>query len=81
VSVIVHEVLVATFFGHDRRPRDGLDGAIDLFARAIEDGDAVLGEDPCVAVVEEHESACVIQDGGDVGREKSLALAETDDEG
>src|SRR5437867_8496308 len=66
---------------HDRIPGDALDLLADGPALLIRGHDAALGDYRDLPIVQEEDIARVVQDGGDVGGDEVLVLAQAHDEG
>jgi hypothetical protein len=81
VDLLGHEVLVATLLGLDRVPVEHLDRPLAPPAGEVGEHDAGRGDPGEVAVLEEDHPPGVGEDGGRVGGEELLALAEPEDEG
>ena len=80
VDLLEHEVLVAALLGGLGRPVDGRHGALARGAVHVGDGHAPRPQVGHVAILEEDDPVGVGEDRRDVGGEKGLAVAETDDE-
>src|SRR5579883_2269134 len=81
IDFLEHEVLVTALFGHDGVPGDVLHLAGDGVAVEIGDLHALGCDHGQVAVGEEEQVAGVEEDGGYVGSDEVLVLAEADDRG
>ena len=79
-DLLEHEVLVAGLLGHDRIPQHALRRLRDRPAEEVGELHAGARDDGHLFVAEEHDVARVAQDGGDVGRDEELAVAEADDD-
>lgn len=77
VDLLEHVRVVPALLGGLGVPLDVLDGALLRVARQVHDAEAVVVQDDHVAVVQEHHVAGVGQQGGHVGRQEHLALADT----
>ena len=78
VDLLQHEVPVAALLGQDRIPEDADRRPLDGRAVELGDLDAVTGHHRHVLVLEHDDVAGVGEDGGDVGGDERLALAESD---
>ncbi len=58
---LLHVMLVAALFRHDRIPRDVVRLAVDGLSIVVHHVDAGLGEDRDVAVIHEKNVACVLE--------------------
>ena len=74
-----HEVLVAALFGHDGVPQDVRDLAVHGAAVEIAQPHAGWREDGHIAIGQEEHVARVAEDGGDVGGDEVLVIADADD--
>ena len=77
-DLLVHEVLVAIFFGHRRRPRDLFGDARDGLAILIDDAEAVVLDQPAVAVFEEHKLSRMREHGRHIRGEEHFVGANTE---
>src|SRR5258708_22379970 len=73
---LLHVVLVAALFGHDRVPGNMLDGSLDGVAIEIQDADALWSEHRNVAISQEKHLPCVGQDRRNIAGDEILALAQ-----
>jgi hypothetical protein len=71
-------VLEAALFRHDRIPRDALDRRLDRVAFKVGNTHRVFRDDRDLAVAEEKDVACVMQNRRNVGGDEKFAIAETD---
>src|ERR1700735_115128 len=75
-NFLLHEMLEAAFFGHDRVPGDVLDRAVDGVAFEIHQADALRGEHGDFAVAEEEHIASVLENRGNIACDKKLVLTQ-----
>ena len=75
-----HEVLEPAAFDRGQIPLDPVDFLADLHDIEIADSVAVARENDHLAVVQIHDGAGVLEQGGGVGRHEPLAVTHTDDE-
>ena len=78
---LLHEMLEAALFGHDRVPGDVLGGAIDRMAFKIDEANALRSKHGDFAIAEEENAAGVLQDRGNVAGDEKFVFAEADDDG
>jgi hypothetical protein len=79
-DLLEHEVLVARLLGLDRVPRDALRGLFPRAAVGAGERRALARHHGHLAVVQEDHVARVGEQGGHVGRDEELVVAEADDE-
>ena len=77
---LLHEMLVAAFFGHDRVPGDVLDARLDRFAFEVGDADTLGRQHGDVAIGEEEHVARVEEDGRNVAGDEVFVIPETHDD-
>ncbi len=80
-DLLVHEVFVATLFGHDRGPVDAAFLVLGWFAIKPCDLDVFSGDDGQLSIFKEHEVPGVFEAGRNVGRHKVFAFAHADHNG
>ncbi len=78
VNLLQHEMLEAALFRLDRVPGDPLHDRLDWIAGKIGNTHRVLGHHGNFAVAQKENVARVLENCGDVGGDKVLALAQTD---
>ena len=71
-------MLEAALFRHDRIPCDSLDRRLNRVAFEIGDAHRVFVDDGDLAVAEEKDVACVLQNRRNIRSDEELAIAETD---
>ena len=76
VDLLQHEVAVAALLGEDRIPLDADRGALDRRAVEMADLHSMARHHRQILVLEDDDVARVGEDGGDVGGEERLVLAE-----
>ena len=76
-----HEVLVAGLLRHDRIPEHPLRRFRHGPPEKIREHDTRARDDGHLLVAQEDDVPCVAEDGGNVGRDEELAVAEADDDG
>ncbi len=69
----------AALFRHDRIPGNALDRGLDRVRFEVSHAHGVFIDDGHLAVAEKEDVARVLQDRRNVGRDKKLAIAQTDD--
>src|SRR5262249_44327620 len=74
---LLHAMVVAALFRHDGIPGDMVRFALDGLAGMIHHADAGLGEDSDVAIGKEENVACVLEQSGDIARDKEFVFAKT----
>src|SRR6266853_3739329 len=80
-NLLLHVVLVATFFRHDGIPGDVMRLALDGFSVVVHDAHAVFGKHGDIAIDQEKHVACVFQQRGNIAGDKIFAFAKTNDGG
>ena len=80
VDFLEHEVLVAALLRRDRIPQHPLRGLRHRAPVVVGELDARPRDDRHFLVAEEHDVARVAQDGGNVGGDEELVLAQADDD-
>src|SRR6267154_2376366 len=80
-NLLLHVVLVATFFRHDGIPGDVMRLALDGFSVVVHDAHAVFAKHGDIAIDQEKHVACVFQQRGNIAGDKIFAFAKTNDGG
>src|SRR6202040_2028879 len=75
---LLHEMVEAAFFRHDRVPRDGLDLWRNRVIVEIDDADTLQSENRDFSVAHEEGFARVRKDRGNIASDKKFILAQTD---
>ena len=78
IDLFEHKVLKSALLSHDRVPCDPLLLGLDNVAVKICNADRVLGQDRDLAITEKENVTRMVENGGNVRRDKKLAVAKAD---